>query len=96
VGGSNLVSVGGQDGFIAYSSAGVHQWSKRFGTSTVVEGGAAGGRPVGNVLLTGTAAWNLIVRKYDAAGTQLWAQQYGGPTLTKVPMWRAAPAATSS
>jgi hypothetical protein len=83
LGGANLVSLGLDDGFIAkYNAAGVHQWSRRFGTTSYDGGASIVVDPSGNVIITGEAfgTLDIIVRKYDAAGTQLWTKQYGSAT----------------
>ena len=92
-GGANLVSAGLTDIFLAkYNSAGVHQWSQRFGgTSNDSVGWVAAG-PSGVVVFTGyfqgtvnfggsnlTSAGNLemFVAKFDAAGVHQWSQRFG-------------------
>src|SRR5678816_4410899 len=53
-GGSNLVSSGGNDIFVAkYNSAGIHQWSQRFGSTTNDEGRAVAVDGSGNIFVTG-------------------------------------------
>jgi hypothetical protein len=53
-GGANLVGAGGTDIFLAkYNSAGVHQWSQRFGSTDFEEGDGLALDTSGNVLLTG-------------------------------------------
>jgi len=53
-GGGDLVSAGEQDIFVAkYNSAGVHQWSQRFGSVTTDFGQGVAGEGSGNVLVTG-------------------------------------------
>ena len=94
LGGSTLVNTGGEQVFLAkYDAAGVHQWSQSLGGTTSDFGNAVAVDKSGNVFLagsfTGTAAFggsNLVsaggsdafLAKYDAAGTHLWSQRFGG------------------
>jgi hypothetical protein len=93
-GGNNLVSSGGLDIFLAkYNAAGVHQWSQRFGGTSLDEANSVAVDALGNVFVTGdfsgTANFggaNLVsagsldafLAKYNAAGVHQWSQRYGG------------------
>jgi hypothetical protein len=92
-GGSNLVSSGGNDIFVAkYNSAGIHQWSQRFGSTTNDEGRAVAVDGSGNIFVTGyftgaisftgsgliSAGGNdIFVTKINAAGLPQWGQRFG-------------------
>ena len=92
-GGSNLVSAGGLDIFLAkYNAAGVHQWSQRFGGTSLDESNSVAVDASGNVVLTGdfsgTASFggsNLVsagsldafLAKYNTAGVHQWSQRFG-------------------
>jgi len=96
-GGSNLVSAGGNDIFVAkYNAAGVHQWSQRFGSTGGDIGYSVAVDVSGNVFVTGyfqgtvnfgggnlvsAGGQDIFVAKYDAAGAHLWSQRFGGPGL---------------
>ena len=98
-GGVNLVSPGGTEAFVAkYNSAGVHQWSQRFGSNQDEEGTAVGVDAANNVFLAGFFAGttnfgggNLVsagsidvfVAKYNAAGVHQWSQRFGGTGLDR-------------
>jgi len=93
-GGSNLVSAGDLDIFLAkYNAAGVHQWSQRFGGINLDEVSSVAVDASGNVVITGdfsgtanfgganlVSAANLdaFLAKYNAAGVHQWSQRYGG------------------
>ncbi len=91
--GAGLVSAGSTDIFVAkYNSAGVHQWSKRFGSTQADAAHAVALDGLGNVLMTGvfrltvdfgggnlsSSGFNdVIVAKFDANGTHVWSQRFG-------------------
>ncbi|HKW13409.1 MAG TPA: T9SS type A sorting domain-containing protein [Candidatus Krumholzibacteria bacterium] len=93
-GGANLVSAGGTDGYVAkYSSAGVHQWSLRFGAANNDVANKAVADGAGNVLVTGffnsavdfgggilTSAGftDAMIVRYSPAGTHQWSRRIGG------------------
>ena len=93
-GGGNLVAEGGDDIFIAkYNLAGVHQWSQRFGSTSVDAGTAMTVDGSGNLLLTGyfrgtvdfgggnlvsAGGSDVFVAKYNAAGAHQWSKRFGG------------------
>src|SRR5688572_12003928 len=93
-GGSNLVSVGDPDIFIAkYNAAGVHQWSQRFGGTGLDGAASIAVDAAGNVIITGdfqgtanfgggnlVSAANLdaFLAKYNTAGVHQWSQRLGG------------------
>ncbi len=93
LGGGNLVSAGSLDIFIAkYNSAGVHQWSQRFGDTGQDVVQSVDVDASGNVVMAGTfngtvdfGGGNLIsagfedifVAKYNSAGAHQWSQRYG-------------------
>jgi len=92
LGGTPLVSVGEADIFVAkYNAAGVHQWSKSFGTLTYDGADGIAVDPVGNVIITGFATGSIdmgggylqafsgpdiIIAKYDAAGVHQWSKRF--------------------
>ncbi len=93
-GGGNLVSAGSYDIFVArYDSAGVHQWSQRFGSTASDMGYDVAEDGSGNVLVTGNfvgtvnfgggnlvsagGSVDIFVAKYDAAGVHQWSQRFG-------------------
>ena len=92
-GGSNLVSAGLSDIFIAkYDAAGVHQWSQRFGGTGSDFGSLVATDASGNVYLLGefsntvnfgggnlasAGSLDIVVAKYSAAGAYQWAQRFG-------------------
>jgi hypothetical protein len=92
-GGGNLVSAGGQDIFVAkYNSAGVHQWSQRFGSTSLDVGYAVAADVSGNVIVAGyfygtvnfggvdlVSAGNsdIFVARYNSAGVHQWSQRFG-------------------
>jgi FlgD Ig-like domain/Beta-propeller repeat len=93
-GGSNLVSAGELDIFLAkYNAAGVHQWSQRFGGTGLDGAASVAVDASGNVVITGdfngtanfgganlVSAANLdaFLAKYNAAGVHQWSQRLGG------------------
>lgn len=92
-GGAALASAGGSDVFVAkYNASGVHQWSKRFGsTSTDICRGVAadaGGDVVltgdftgtvnfGGSNLTSAGGADVFLARYDSAGTYEWSERFG-------------------
>ena len=92
-GGSNLVSAGDFDVFVAkYNAAGVHQWSQRFGSTNVDKGSSVAIDASGNVLVTGyfigtvnfgggnlvsPGGTEIFVAKYNTAGVHQWSQRFG-------------------
>jgi hypothetical protein len=93
-GGVNLVSAGGADIFVAkYNSAGVHQWSQRFGSTLGDTGYSAAVDAVANVFVTGifqgtvsfggvnlvsAGGTDIFLAKYNSAGAHQWSQRFGG------------------
>jgi hypothetical protein len=77
-----------------YSSAGAHLWSRRISTGTVLdEGTAIGVDGAGNVIVAGgfygtvnfgggsmtsAGAEDIVLLKYNSAGTFLWSRRIGG------------------
>jgi hypothetical protein len=87
-GGGPLTSLDLQDGFVLkLSSAGVHQWSRRFGdvgnqvAGAVAVGGHFGGRFDPCALLVcpwdSHGSTDAFVARYDAAGTRQWVDIFG-------------------
>lgn len=92
-GGSNLVSAGTYDIFVAkYSGNGVHQWSHGYGTTNGEFAYGVAADPSGNVFVTGyftgtldlgsggltsNGSNDVFVAKYDASGAPLWSNHYG-------------------
>ena len=92
-GGSDLTSAGDRDIFVArYNSAGVHQWSQRFGStlddrgfavaldgsgSALVTGAFEGTVNLGGSDLTSAGGRDIFVAKYNAAGVHQWSQRFG-------------------
>ena len=93
-GGGNLTSVGTDDIFLAkYNSRGVHQWSKRYGsTNSFADHGAIAVDGSGNVLLAGffqgTANFggfslvsagleDIYVAKFSTNGVHQWSMRFG-------------------
>ncbi len=77
LGGSNLVSTGLADAFVAkYDANGVHQWSARLGGSGISDiGQAVGVDASGGVVVTGTDKGAFLVR-YDASGVKQWTRSF--------------------
>lgn len=92
-GGSALTTAGSYDIFLAkYNSAGVHQWSKKFGgtsqdmgLSLVVDNAnnvIVGGRFMGSVdfgggALVSAGSYDAFIAKFNSGGTHVWSQRFG-------------------
>jgi hypothetical protein len=90
-GGANLVSAGSNDIFLVkFNSAGVHQWSKRFGDASDQQGFAVATDASGNVYMSGgfsgtvnfgganlTGTLDTFLAKFNAAGVHQWSQRFG-------------------
>jgi hypothetical protein len=92
-GGGSLTSAGSGDIFVAkLNSAGVHQWSQRFGDQTnqvpqsvttdangnvVVTGGFGGTVDFGGGALTSAGLDDIFVAKFGAGGVHQWSQRFG-------------------
>lgn len=81
-------NTGGRDGFLTkISAAGVHQWSRQFGTTQSVEATDVTVDFQGNVLVAGLTEGSLaspnagsadaFVSKFSPEGQQLWTKQFG-------------------
>jgi hypothetical protein len=93
-GGAALVSAGSFDMFLAkYNSAGVHQWSKSFGSTGVDYVYDVDVDASSNVILMGSftntvnfgggnrvsaGLHDVVVAKYNSAGTHQWSIRFGG------------------
>jgi hypothetical protein len=93
-GGTDLVSVGNDDIFVAkYDANGVHQWSKSFGSTSFDDGNAVAADGSGNVFVTGqfggtvdfgggnlvsAGSNDIFVAKYGVGGAHQWSQHFGG------------------
>jgi hypothetical protein len=88
-------SAGNADAFIRkYDPAGNELWTRQFGTSNFDQGRAVGAHASGIYLagltagalpdLTSAGAHDAFVRKYDAAGKELWTRQFGTAKLEDV------------
>jgi hypothetical protein len=92
-GGSDLVSQGGDDLFVAeFDSLGNHVWSKSFGDGADQSASAVTTDKAGNILITGTFAGtvnfgngplvgaggsDVFVAKLDPSGKSLWSRRFG-------------------
>ena len=92
-GGALLTSVGSTDMFVAkFNSAGVHQWSRRFGDAAeqslsglttdpsgnvIVAGPAAGSVNFGGANLTSNGAHDIYVASFSSLGAHQWSQHFG-------------------
>ena len=92
-GGGNLVSAGSSDIFVAkYNASGVHQWSQRFGSTSLDEGRAIAVDGSGNMVATGLfqgtvdfGGGNLVsaglsdvfLARYNASGMHQQSQRFG-------------------
>jgi hypothetical protein len=96
-GGGVLTSAGSSDVFLAkFNSAGTHQWSKRFGGSSIEQCNAlaldAGGSVVymagdfgglldfGGGVLTQFGGYDVFLARFDASGGHLWSKAFGSAT----------------
>jgi hypothetical protein len=81
-------NAGNDDAFVGkFNSVGQLLWTRQFGTSGVDYGSGVAADGLGNVLVTGGTSADLdgpnagnydaFLRKYDADGNLLWAQQFG-------------------
>jgi catalase len=84
-------SAGGYDAFVRkYDAAGTVLWTQQFGTTAFDAAQSVSVGSDGSVLVAGYTTGDLggtnagsgdaFVRKYDAAGTVLWTQQFGTTT----------------
>jgi len=94
-GGSNLVSAGFADIFLAkYNSSGTHQWSFRYGDVGGDNGFGVACDAAGNVAITGSAGSNIdfgggflignggadsYIAKLNSSGGHLWSRRLGTP-----------------
>ena len=92
-GGSNLVSSGGFDAFLAkFDANGVHQWSRHFGDasdqfpwsvatdvsgSAILTGRFSGTVNFGGANLTSAGGEDIFLAKLDASGVHQWSQRFG-------------------
>jgi hypothetical protein len=93
-GGGPLASAGSTDIFLAkYNSAGVHQWSKRFGSTSSDVGYNVAADGSGNIVMAGrfvgtvdfgggslvsAGSTDIVLAKYNSAGTHQWSKRFGG------------------
>jgi hypothetical protein len=93
-GGSNLVSAGFADAFLAkYNSSGTHQWSQRFGDGSGEGALAVATDASGNVAVTGffgntinmgggtlttTGLGDGFLAKFNSSGVHQWSRKIGG------------------
>jgi len=92
-GGTNLVSAGNWDIFLAkYDANGGHQWSQRFGSTDLDFGSGIAVDGSGNLVLTGSlrgtvdlgggnlvsaGGFDIFVAKYNSSGVHQWSQRFG-------------------
>ncbi|HEV3083221.1 MAG TPA: Ig-like domain-containing protein [Gemmataceae bacterium] len=84
-------NLGGQDAFVRkYDAAGNELWTRQFGTAgsdlaTAIAVDALGVYVTGSTsgVFPGQFSGGLFVRKYDAAGNELWTHQFGSFTSDK-------------
>lgn len=92
-GGSALTSAGSYDIFLAkYNSAGVHQWSKKFGATmqdtglavvidnannVIIGGKFQGSVDFGGGALVSAGSTDAFIAKFNAAGTHVWSKKFG-------------------
>jgi WD40 repeat protein len=86
---SGQSSAGGGDAFVRkYDAAGTQLWTRQFGTASTDYAYSVSVGSDGSVLVAGSTGgtfsgqasagnYDAFVRKYDAAGTQLWTRQFG-------------------
>ena len=102
LGGANLTSAGSLDIFLAkYDSAGVHQWSQRFGGTGSDSGAAVAIATSGNVYVTGqfvgtanfgggniasTGSTDMFLARYSSAGVHGWSEHFGGASSSANPI----------
>ncbi len=95
-GGVNLMSVGGQDVYVAkYTSGGTHQWSQRYGSTSPDVGNAVAVDASRNVIVTGqfnlavsfgggtlssAGGYDIFLAKYNSSGVHQWSKRFGGGT----------------
>lgn len=84
------VSAGGRDAFVRkYDPAGTELWTRQFGGGGGDGGAGVALDAVGDVYVVGTTRgampgqttggdYDAFIRKYDAAGNELWTRQFGG------------------
>jgi len=93
LGGGDLVSAGASDVFVAmYNSNGVHQWSKRFGSTGSDAGYTVAGDGSGNVVVAGffvgtvdfgggnlvsMGSADIFLAKFNSSGVLQWSQRFG-------------------
>ncbi|MDH4338701.1 MAG: SBBP repeat-containing protein [Candidatus Krumholzibacteria bacterium] len=92
-GGSNLSRVGTFDGFLAkFNSAGVHQWSRSFGSvgsdmrpvvaanagAVYLSGSLTGTVNFGGGNLSSAGLWDVFLIRFDPAGVHQWGNRFGG------------------
>jgi len=113
-GGGALLGLGGNDIFLAkYNASGAHQWSQRFGNiqdqfgydvaadgsgNVVMAGSFIGSVDFGGGSLPSVFNHDVVLAKYDPAGTHLWSQRFGAQSSsagTAVPYALALDAADS-
>lgn len=58
-----------------YSTAGMRQWQRALTPSVFFYGGGISADTSGNVYLAGSSDFDLLVRKYNAAGALSWSYQ---------------------
>lgn len=92
-GGGILTSIGSNEIFLAkFNADGVHQWSKRFGSTSADRGLAIAVDASGNVImagrfigtvdfggggLLGAGGQDIFLAKYDTNGAHLWSKRFG-------------------
>jgi len=93
-GGSDLTSVGSWDVFLtSFTAAGVHRWSRRFGSSGTSIGYGLATSKTGELYLCGTfqgavnfgggalttaGSWDIFLASFTAAGLHRWSRRFGG------------------
>ncbi|MCA9579009.1 MAG: hypothetical protein H6726_03410 [Sandaracinaceae bacterium] len=86
---SGQAGLGAFDAFVRkYDAAGTELWTRQFGTANGDSAESVSVGADGSVLVAGSTfgtftgqtsagSWDAFVRKYDAAGTELWTRQFG-------------------